>query len=79
MADTEVENRVGVVDKRRNPKGQNTARVLTGAAANYDDVAGLRARLGVINAGFYTAARLNQMTKNDMLYAVRLADDAGGF
>lgn len=78
MADTEVENKAGFVDKRRNNKGQNTGRWITGAVANYDDVAGLRARLAVVNAGYYTAARLNGMTKNDMVMAVRQADDAAG-
>lgn len=38
------------------------------------DVAALRARLTALDAGFYTAARLNTMTKNDMVYAVRVAD-----
>jgi hypothetical protein len=45
---------------------------------NYTGVAVLEARLAAINAGYYTAARLAQMTENDMVYATRLADDAAG-
>lgn len=78
MADTEVENKLGFIDKRRNPKGQATGRWVTSSPVNYDDVAGLRARLIAVNAGYYTATRLNSMTKNDMVHAVRQADDAAG-
>lgn len=76
MADTDTENVFGVVDKRRDPKGANTTQPLN--AANYDDVASLRARLTAISSTTYTTARLNAMTKNDMVYAVRLNDDAAG-
>lgn len=41
---------------------------------DYASNAALRARLAAIDAGFYTAARLNTMTQNDCVYAVRLAD-----
>lgn len=77
MADTDTENVFGVTDKRRNAKGQNTAQLLT-TPANYADVGALRTRLTAINATYYTAARLNSLTKNDMVSAVRLADDAAG-
>ena len=72
MADTERENPIGFIDKRRTQASNDTPLV----AANYEDVAGLRTRLTAINAAYYTSTRLNQMTKNDMVYAVRLADDA---
>ncbi len=85
MADTETENPLGYVDKRRNPKGQeagnangNAFAAAVGDASNYASVAGLRARLAAINPTYYTAARLNTFTKNDLVYAVRLADDAVG-
>lgn len=85
MADTELENPLGYIDKRRNNKGQDLGNangnpVAAGASdsSNLSTVAGLRARLIAINAGYYTAARLNQMTKNDMVYAVRQNDDAAG-
>jgi hypothetical protein len=44
---------------------------------NYADTSHLRTRLAAINGSYFTAARLNQMTKNDMMYAVRIADDPG--
>lgn len=45
-------------------------------SANLDTISALRARLAAISAGTYTAAYLNRMTVNDMLYAVRLNDFA---
>lgn len=42
--------------------------------ADYNNITALRARLAVINAGVYTSAYLDQMTMNDMVYAVRLND-----
>lgn len=45
---------------------------------NYTSVSTMRARLAAINAGYYTTARLEQMTKNDMTYALRTLDDAAG-
>ncbi len=86
MADVELENPLGFVDKRREPKGVDAgnapglhvAAAGTADASNFSSVAGLRARLTAINATYYTAARLNLMTKNDMVYAVRLTDAAAG-
>jgi hypothetical protein len=75
MADSEIENIFGVTDKRRT-LGQAANNLV--ADANYVDVAALRARLTAINAVSYSVARLNTMTKNDMVYAVRLNDDLAG-
>jgi hypothetical protein len=46
---------------------------------NYDYVYELRARLAALSASTFTAARLDAMTVNDMVYALRLhsADAAG--
>lgn len=44
--------------------------------ANYASQTAIDARLTAISA-LYTAARLNSMTLNDKVYAIRLADDAG--
>lgn len=41
-----------------------------------DTIASMRARLTAINGSIYTAARLNQMTYNDMVYAIRQNDFA---
>lgn len=77
MADIDTENIFGIVDKRRNAKGQNTFQALS-TPANYTDVASLKARLTAISATTFTPARLNSMTKNDLLFAVRSMDDAAG-
>lgn len=41
---------------------------------NYITIALARARLAVIDAGFYTASKLDAMTFNDMIYAGRVVD-----
>jgi hypothetical protein len=41
---------------------------------NLMSIARMRARLAIIDATFYTAAKLNSMTMNDMMYAIRTAD-----
>lgn len=77
MAQTDLENPYGYIDKRI---GRGTVTTHSAAeAANMDSVFDLRARLTALNSTSYTAARLDAMTKNDMLYALRLAsaDSAG--
>ncbi len=85
MANVERENPLGYVDKRRQAKGQDAGNANgnpvasgVGDASNYASVAGLRARLTAVNGTYYTAARLETLTKNDMVYAVRQADDVAG-
>lgn len=75
MADSNLGVVEGVVDKRQT-QGAGTQPLAT--PANYASTSALRTRLAAINAGLYTAAYLNNMTKNDMIYAVRLNDDAAG-
>jgi hypothetical protein len=41
---------------------------------NLDTIAAMRTRLTAIS-GLYTALRLDAMTYNDMVYAIRLADN----
>lgn len=43
--------------------------------ANYSSIEALRTRLAEIDSGLYTPEFLDRMTVNDMVYAVRLADD----
>lgn len=71
MANKDVANRVDVADKR----------LLSSFAtdANFKDIAAMRTRLTAISATTFTAARLDAMTKNDMVYALRLNDEAAGF
>lgn len=77
MADSLIPGGGGIefVDKRRT-QGQTASSV--GTPANYDNVPAMRTRLAAINSTYFTAARLNNMTANDMVYALRLADDAAG-
>ena len=38
-------------------------------------IAAMRARLGAIDGTYYTSDRLDSLTYNDMVYAIRLADN----
>ncbi len=67
----------GFSDKRLN-LGYRVATQLT-EENNYSNINDLDTRLSAINAGYYTVARLQQMSKNDKVYALRvLTADAGG-
>lgn len=73
MANAQVDSPHNFVDKRR-------GRVFTGAdpnaeAATMANIPAMRTRLAAINASYYTNARLDAMTENDMIYALR--DSAG--
>ena len=75
MANANTRNVYGIVDKRRDgTSGANAA--AAAFATNTRDVTSMRARLTAINGTTFTAQRLDQMTTNDMLHAIRLADEA---
>ena len=76
MANFNVGNRQKVVDKRAG-RGTTTS-PLTTTDTNGRDITTMRARLTTISATTYTAARLNAMTENDMIYALRMNDDLAG-
>lgn len=61
-----------VTDKRR---GRGQAASVLATPLNYTSLATLEARLLAIGV---TQARINQMTLYDMIYAVRVNDDAAG-
>ncbi len=42
---------------------------------NYTSIQALRNRLSAVNAGYYTSQKLDQMSVNDMIFAVRSIDD----
>lgn len=42
--------------------------------ADLDSISAMRTRLAAIDASYYTTARLDQMTHNDMVYAIRVND-----
>lgn len=44
--------------------------------ANYGSVAALRGALNSANGTYYTTAKLDQMTVNDMIFALRNMQDA---
>lgn len=54
----------------------NSAAVLTNPA-EFQSVSTMKTRLAAFNGTSYTAARMNTMTVNDLVYALRLADEAG--
>jgi hypothetical protein len=69
MADTDVANVWGFVDKRR---GRGTTSTEANAeTANMTSLAAMRTRLTALNGAYYTTARLNNMTENDMIYALK--------
>jgi hypothetical protein len=70
-----MENKDGFIDKRR---ARGTAANNVTTDVNIDDITGLEARLTAINAGYYTATRLDKMTLNDKVYAVRVNDELAG-
>lgn len=77
MADLDINDPTGVIDKRKG-RGLTGAHQMT-EIANTSSISALKARLTALSATKYTAARLATMTENDMLYALRLesADSAG--
>lgn len=67
-----------VVDKRQNQTGPTPLTTQPIATpANYASISSMRTRLLAIG-GVYTAAYLDTMTMNDMVYALRLSDDSAG-
>jgi hypothetical protein len=67
-----------VVDKRQNQTGPTPLTTQSIATpANYASIASMRTRLLAIG-GIYTAAYLDVMTMNDMVYALRISDDPTG-
>lgn len=78
MADLDINNPFTVVDKRTG-RGNTTGTNILAEWANMETVADMKTRLAAINGTSYTAARLATMTKNDLIYALRVASaDAAG-
>jgi xanthine dehydrogenase molybdopterin-binding subunit B len=79
MAKADLTNTKGVTDKRNSTAANAvSSTTVLGVPLNYDDITKLRARLTAINAGRYTSAYLDILTKNDMIYALRTLDDPTG-
>lgn len=78
MANNEREHNAGFVDIRR---VQNDTAGVLATSGTYDNTYTLRTYLAASTAhgaGFYTSARMDNMTKNDLVYAARLIQDAAG-
>ncbi len=72
------DQRLPFVDKTRATAGSvadTSSNVAT--PANYASNAALDARLNAISATTFSQARLDSMTLNDKIYALRLNDDSG--
>jgi hypothetical protein len=74
MADAQVRPLTGILDKRQG-RSAATTQVTNTFANNVKDIASMRARLTAISGTTYTTARLDTMTANDMMYAIRVNDE----
>jgi len=76
MPSLQIGNDLGVAARAgKNINGGND--VMTGFDnANDSTLTAIRARLTAINGTYWTATRLDQATYNDLVYALRLADNA---
>jgi hypothetical protein len=83
MANQRIGNRIGVAARNASSGAQKTnmngSTSVSGELEDTDmaSITALRSRLAAIDAGYYTSARLDALTYNDMVYAVRVNDQAG--
>jgi hypothetical protein len=76
MANTQLGSiDLGFVAKNRGDGTAGTSGLAT--PGNYVSINNMRTRLTAISGTAYTADVLNTMTVNDMIYALRVNDDAG--
>lgn len=61
--------------KVANPSTTGNTTVAANVYGNIRDRATLEARLIAINAGYWTTNRLKESNYNDLIYALRMADD----
>lgn len=84
MADQQIGNQLGFAAVSIGNGSTNKANMNGGTGApdaaldidTTDNIAAMKTRLAAIDAGFYTTARLNTMTFNDMVFAIRTNDNA---
>lgn len=76
MAAIDLNSAYGFVDARV-ARGINGSSILA-EQNNYDTLQDMRTRLTAINGTYYTAARLDTFTYNDLVYALRQASDSAG-
>ena len=79
MANADLMDTFGVTERRGSTNAQaKSSTTPMGTPLNYNDITKLRARLATLNAGRYTSAYLDTLTRNDMIYALRTLDDSAG-
>jgi len=75
VADLQIGNKAGFAAVAgKNINGGDDVQTGYSEGGNALTIAAMRARLTAINAGYFTASKLNSMTANDMEYAIRLSD-----
>lgn len=80
MAQHQPGNSQGITDKNR-ATADSAAKSdgSVSAPATYDSHDDLDTALATADAGYFTQSRLDKMTLNDKVYALRLANDSGTF
>lgn len=77
MSDMQVRTpNLGFVNSRKAVADGGGISSNLGNASNYVSVTAMRTRLAAANGAYYTAAYLNVLSVNDMIFALRNIDDA---
>lgn len=77
MADLQTSSpNMGFVNSRKAIDGMGGISSNLGNASNYVSITAMRTRLAAANAGYYTAVRMDGLSVNDMIFALRNIDDA---
>lgn len=63
---------LGFVNKQRTGVAGSSGQSGVGTIGDFADITSLRAALTAINAAYYTSTRLDRLTVNDMVYALRM-------
>lgn len=73
MADAQIGNPIGggVLTDPRSVAGSRTSAISNAFFASTKDVTSLRAALTTANGAYYTSTRLNEMSRNDMEFALK--------
>lgn len=75
LAHADLNQTFGFTDKRL---GRGVAEPGLSSETAYSTETNLDTALAAADAGYYTAARLATLTRNDKVYALRLASDSAG-
>lgn len=75
MADRQIGNQHGFAARGGHQQNGGSDATTSFEDDDLDNIAAMRSRLNTISSATYTSARLDQMSFNDMVYAIRLADN----